>query len=69
MKTILIIRAIVILAVSLAFSVYIGNPAIMAVTLFIGVFGVAANVALYKYIFSGDTDDEFSIDDARTHSL
>lgn len=69
MKTFLILRAIIILAVSLGFAIYIGNPVIMALTLFIGVFGVAANVALYKFIFSGEADDEFSLDDARTHSL
>lgn len=69
MKSFLIIRALIVLALSIAFSIFIGNPAIMAATLFIGVFGVAANVALYKYIFSGDADEEFSLDDASTHSL
>ena len=69
MKSFLILRAIVVMILSIAFALVIGNPTIMALTLFILAAGIAANVAVYKFVFSGEVDDEFSFDDASTHSL
>ena len=67
MKTVLIIRALLVAIASFILSLYINNPTITALTLGIICLGFLANLITYRLITKRDDEEEASYHNA--HSL
>lgn len=67
MKTVLIIRALLVAIASFILSLYINNPTITALTLGIIYLGFLANLITYRLVIKRDNNEEASYQSA--HSL